>query len=376
MIKQISLITLTLISIISTNILNAQTHNKEDKELREKISQMLIVGFRAMELETSNEIYDLITKEKIGGVILFDYDVPSKKSIRNIESPDQLRTLCTELQKAGNNRLFISIDQEGGRVSRLKEKYGFPPTVSQQYLGDNNNKSLTTQWSARAASTLKSLGINLNFTPSVDLNVNPDCPIIGKLERSFSSNPKVIVENAKIVIQEHKKQGIATAIKHFPGHGSSTSDTHEGIVDVTKTYTEEELIPFRELIDEGVVDMVMTSHVFNANFDSLYPATMSYNTLTNKLKLQMEYKGIIISDDMAMGAISKQYDLETCLEKAINAGVDMFIFSNNGEKYDKEIGYKAIDTIFQLVKQGKVKESSINNSFSKISKLKSEMGLR
>lgn len=367
----------TLITIILLPfILNAQNNSKEDKQLREKIAQMLIIGFRGMELSPKSEIYGLIAKEKIGGVILFDYDVPSKKPKRNIENPDQLRALCSELQKLGNNQLFISIDQEGGKVSRLKEKYGFPPSVSQQFLGDNNNPKLTKEWASRSARNLKSLGINLNFTPSVDVNINSDCPIIGKLERSFSSDPEMVVKHAKIVIEEHNKLGITTTVKHFPGHGSSKSDTHNGIADITSTYDAQELVPFKELIEEGLVDVVMTSHVFNANFDSLYPSTMSYKTLTNMLKVEMGFKGIIVSDDMAMGAIAKQYDLETCLEKAINAGVDMFIFSNNGDNYDKEIGYKAIETIFKLVKQGKVDKRKISNSYAKILKLKTDKGLQ
>ena len=159
MIKRISLVFIITTIISLPFYLNAQNNSREDKELREKISQMLIIGFRGMELSPKNEIYDLIAKEKIGGVILFDYDVPSKKAKRNIENPNQLRSLCAEMQKLGNNRLFISIDQEGGKVSRLKEKYGFPPSVSQQYLGDNNNPIITKEWASRSARNLKSLGI-------------------------------------------------------------------------------------------------------------------------------------------------------------------------------------------------------------------------
>jgi len=374
--KKISIIILTIIGLFSTNILFAQDYSKKDIELRKKIAQMLIIGFRGMELKSSDPIYNLITKENIGGVILFDNDVPSKKPERNIYDPEQLTKLCTELQKAGKNRLFISIDQEGGKVSRLKEEYGFPPTVSQQFLGDNNKPKLTSQWAARSASTLKALGFNLNFVPCVDLNINPDCPIIGKMERSFSSDPQIVISNAKIVLEEYKRQGIITSIKHFPGHGSSTSDTHNGMVDVTKTYSEKELIPFKELISEDLVDIVMTAHVFNSNFDEKYPATMSYNTLTNKLRVQMGFNGIIVSDDMSMGAMVKQYDLKTCLEKSINAGVDMFIISNNGEQYDENIGYKAIDTIFRLVKDGKVSENKIVESWAKIQKLKMKWNIR
>ena len=374
--KKISIIILTIISLLYANILYSQENNKKDIELRKKIAQMLILGFRGMELKSSNPIYDLITKENIGGVILFDYDFPSKKPERNIRNPEQLRKLCSELQKVGGNRLFISINQEGGKINPLKEDYGFPPTASQEFLGDNNKLKLTSQWAARSASTLKSLGFNLNFVPCVDLKINPDCEIIGKMERSFSSDPKIVIVNARVVLEEYKKQGIITSIKHFPGYGSSTSETHNGILDITKTYSENELIPFKELISEDLVDIVMTANVFNSNFDENYPATMSYNILTNKLRLQMGFNGIIVSDDISNGEILKQYDLKTCLEKSINAGVDMFIISNNGEKYDENIGYKAIDAIFQLVKDGKVSENKIVESWARIQKLKMKWNLR
>lgn len=374
--KKISIIILTIIGLLSANILSAQEYNKKDVELRKKIGQMLILGFRGMELKSSSTIYNLITKENIGGVILFDYDFPSKKPERNIRNPEQLRKLCSELQKAGKNRLFISINQEGGKISPLKEDYGFPPTVSQEFLGNNNKLKLTSEWAARSASTLKALGFNLNFAPCVDLNINPDCPIIGKMERSFSSDPKIVISNSRKVLEEYKKQGIITSIKHFPGYGSSTSSTYNGILDITKTYSENELIPFKELISEGLVDIVMTANVFNSNFDEKYPATMSYNTLTNKLKVQMSFNGIILSDDISMGEILKQYDLKTCFEKSINAGVDMFIISNNGEKYDENIGYKSIDAIFQLVKEGKVSENKILESWAKIQKLKMKWDIR
>ncbi len=350
--------------------------SKEDGELRQMVAQMLILGFRGTELSSNDNIYTLIARENIGGVILFDYDVPSKKPLRNIENPTQVRKLCSDLQKAAKTTLFISVDQEGGKVARLKERDGFPPSVSQEYLGNNHNTKLTSEWAARAASNLRSLGFNLNFTPSVDVNINPNSPAIGKHERSFSSDYERVITHSKIVIEEHRKQGILTCIKHFPGHGSSTGDTHNGITDVSSTYDTVELIPYIRLLEEGYVDMIMTSHVFNSNLDSIYPATMSYSTLMNLLRVRMGYRGIIVSDDMAMGAIAKEYNLETALEKAINAGVDLFILSNNGEVYDDEIGFKAIDIICNLVKQGKISRSRIVESYAKIQKQKANMAVR
>ncbi|MDR1006166.1 MAG: hypothetical protein LBL74_04805, partial [Bacteroidales bacterium] len=302
----------------------AQQYDKEDLILRNRIGQMFIAGFRGEELKSESTIYKLITQNNIGGVILFDYDVPSKgKKERNIASPQQLKRLCEELQKAASYHLFISIDQEGGMVSRLKEKYGFPPTVSAEFLGNNNKSNITSSYATRTADLLQSLGINLNFAPCVDVNINPNNPIIGSIERSFSSNPDIVIRNARIWIEEARKKGIISAIKHFPGHGSSTKDSHKGMVDVSATYDSTEMKPFRELIAENVVDMVMTSHIFNSKFDKDYPATMSYRTLTNILRVQMGFRGVIVSDDMAMGAIAKEYALEYALQKAIEAGVNM-----------------------------------------------------
>ena len=353
-----------------------QQYNKEDLDLRNKIGQMFIVGFRGYELEANSSIYKLITRNNIAGVILFDYDVPSKgKKQRNISSFQQLQALCTQLQKAGNYHLFISIDQEGGKVSRLKEKYGFPQTVSANFLGENNKPHITASYAARTADLLQSLGINLNFAPCIDLNIDPNCPVIGAVERSFSSNPQVVVPNAKIWIEQARNKGIISAIKHFPGHGSSAKDTHNGMVDVSDTYNPQELEPFRLLTQENFTDMVMTSHIFNSKFDSLYPATLSYATLTNVLRVQMGFNGVIVSDDMAMGAIAKEYSFEVALQKAIEAGVNLFILSNNGEKYDENIAFTAIDVVFNLVKSGKLDKKYIVESYAKVEELKAKYGL-
>jgi beta-N-acetylhexosaminidase len=170
----------------------AQGYSSEDLLLRKKIGQMLIVGFRGSKLDSHTQIYQLITQYNVGGVVLFDYDVPSKgKTQRNITSPEQLKTLCEELQKAANHNLFISIDYEGGQVVRLKEKYGFSPTVSAEFLGENNKPALTAQYASRMATTLQSLGINLNFAPCIDVNINPNSPVIGAIERSFFFLPNI-----------------------------------------------------------------------------------------------------------------------------------------------------------------------------------------
>lgn len=361
-------ISLSLLAVLLSAC--GQQQNKEEKELKEKIAQMLMVGFRGTELTEDNHIYSDIKDLKIGGVILFEYDAPTKTRPRNVESEAQITKLVADMQAIADTKLLISIDQEGGKVNRLKENYGFPPTVSAQYLGEVNKPDTTALWADRTAELLYRMGINLNFAPSVDVNINPENPVIGKIERSFSSDPNTVAENARIWVVEHKKCGVISSLKHFPGHGSSKTDTHLGLTDVTDTWTEDELIPYKALISEGLCDMVMTSHVFNSKLDPDYPATMSKAILTGLLRDKLGYNGVIVTDDMAMGAIVEHYSFEEALEKTVNAGADILILSNNGKEYDPEVAKKAIDIIYKLIDEGKVEKQTIENAYNRIVTLK------
>ena len=338
--------------------------------LRYRIAQMLVIGFRGTELTQQNHIYSDVKNLQVGGVILFDYDAISKTRGRNITSPEQVKKLCYDLQKLSPNKLIISIDQEGGKVNRLKASAGFPATVSAQYLGKLNNADTTRYYAKKTAELLKQLGFNLNFIPCVDLDVNPDCPVVGKVERSFSANPDIVVKHSRIWIDEHRKQGILTSPKHFPGHGSSSSDTHLGVTDVTKTWTRKELIPYQELIKSGECNIIMVSHVFNRKLDSKYPATLSKKIVDGMIRNDLKFRGLVISDDMAMGAIVDHYSFEAALEKAINAGVDMLILSNNGRSYDSQVAQKAVDAIEKLVRQNKISELRINEAWQRVEEVK------
>ena len=202
---------------------------------------MILAGFRGTELEPGNPILADIRERHIGGVILFDYDVPSRSPVRNIKSPSQVKDLTGALKEASPYPLLIAVDQEGGKVSRLKENFGFPATVSQQSLGQRNDPAATRRAAEETAKTLAGCGFNINFSPVVDLNINPKNPVIGSLERSFSADPSIVIEHALEVIKAHHARGILTTLKHFPGHGSSKDDSHLGFVDVTETWDRSEL---------------------------------------------------------------------------------------------------------------------------------------
>ena len=361
----------TLLPLLIINSCYSQSSSaKKNISLDEKIGQMLLVGFRGTALSDTNHIARDIKKYHLGGVILFDYDVPSKSSERNIQSPNQLKTLIRDLKSLSDIPLIVSIDQEGGKVTRLKPSRGFPDIKSAEYLGKVDNVDSTRFYAQKTGRSLENLGINMNFAPVVDLNANPENPVIGTLERSFSSNPKKVVKHASIYIKTLNKYGVWSVLKHFPGHGSSKRDSHLGVVDVTDTWSKTELIPYRKLINKDLGDAIMTAHIFNRNIDPDYPATLSKPTITGLLRNQLNYQGVVISDDLMMGAIRQEYGLKTTINKAINAGVDILVFANNSI-YDPEIVPKAHKIIRELVDQGKITRKQINRSYERIIDLKS-----
>lgn len=340
--------------------------------LEEKIGQMIMVGFRGLEPADGNPVARDIRERHIGGVILFDYDVPSRTWGRNIESPGQLRALTASLQTLTAIPLFIAVDQEGGRIVRLKEKAGFPPTLSQKRLAAGGDPGKTARQAERTAKTLAGLGINLNFAPVVDLDLNPDNPVIGKLERSFSRDPATVSRHAGAVIEAHRRHGILTAPKHFPGHGSAAGDTHEGFVDVTGRWSALELEPFGTLIRRGEADMIMTAHIFNGKLDPEWPATLSRKTLTDLLRRDMGFSGVVISDDLQMKAIASRYGLETVIGQSILAGVDILLFANNSV-YEEDIAARAAGTIRMLVEKGVIPRERIDESWRRILRLKERL---
>jgi beta-N-acetylhexosaminidase len=338
-------------------------------DLTAKIGQMLMVGFRGLAVDAQHPILQDIGERNLGSVVLFSYDVLTASHERNIASPAQVTELVAALQSFADTPLLVAIDQEGGVINRLHERYGFPPTFSHQELGELNDLAATRQRAEAMASTLAGLGINLNLAPVVDLNTNPANPIIAAYERSFGADPHRVAEQAQAFIEAHHAQGVLCTLKHFPGHGSSTADSHQGFVDVTQTWSRQELIPYRVLIEAGLADAVMTAHVFNAQLDPGYPATLSHPTITGILRGELGYEGVVISDDMQMEAIRAHYGFETAIQKTLEAGVDIIAIGNN-LVYEEDIVTRTIGVITQLVENGATSVERIDASFQRIQRLK------
>lgn len=343
--------------------------------LSEKVAQMVVLGFRGTDTAHNAQLVSDLVETGIGGVILFEHNIAPV--LDGVDSRAVLRQLCAELQcvvrDAGREQLIIAIDQEGGMVNRLKPKYGFPASVSAQYLGELNCEDTTRSYYAAMADALVDVGINVNFGPSVDLNINPQCPVIGRIGRSFSCSESVVNRHAGFFIDEHHRRGIRTSLKHFPGHGSSMQDSHLGFTDVTETWTKRELGPYKYFIDRGLCDMVMVSHTFNAKLDPQYPATLSRRTVDSLLRQQMGYQGLVVTDDMNMKAITANYSFAEAMALTINAGVDLIIISNNIKGADNHGAQHIVDTIVDLVERGVVPRSRIDESYDRIMSFKRDL---
>ncbi|MEA1953899.1 MAG: glycoside hydrolase family 3 N-terminal domain-containing protein [Campylobacterota bacterium] len=346
--------------------------SKENLTLEKKVGQMLMVGFHGTTASPKSQICKDIKRYNLGAVILFDYNPVNKKRPKNIATKSQLAQLTKELQACSSDgKLLIAVDQEGGRVQRLKRKYGFYgkfPKASDVAKMDQTKIYSTYKKMSRE---LKSVGINYDLAPVVDLDINMKNHVIHGLGRSFGKDPKVVAKYASTFIDAMHSNGVLTSIKHFPGHGSSVGDTHKGFVDVTNLWKKAELEPYRLL--KSKADTVMVAHVFNKHIDAKYPATLSKKTVDGLLRKKLGYQGVVITDDLQMGAISKKYGFKSTLKLAINAGDDILLIGNQLDPRKVKSTKKLVDTIVSLVVSGDVKVESIDKAYARIQKLKKKL---
>ena len=379
-------------------------HQQRNAELSRMVGQMILVGFRGATPDALpvQELANDIRAGRVGGVILFSSDVArgremdlswdeirSANKVRNIVNVNQVKALNEYLQDAArdSNRppLFISIDQEGGRVVRLTLDHDFDfimPNARTQAA------DYTTEQVERMhyilSTRLRALGFNLNFAPVVDIDINPDSPAIGRLGRAFSSDPMTVVAYARAAMTGMERAGMIWSLKHFPGHGSARGDTHFETVDITNVWSDVELVPYRELLVPTPTGpglriaqngMVMIAHVFNRNIDDRFPASMSYRTIEGLLRRGMNFDGVVISDDLQMGAIYQNFGLRETLKHAILAGNDIMLLGNN-MTYTPNLGRAAHAEIMDLVRAGEIPRMRIVQSYNRIMKLKSRVESR
>lgn len=293
---------------------------------------------------------------RVGGVILFDVDLPAflrrreageeegaarMAAVRNVVSPSQTGALSAALREALRppGGLMVAVDQEGGRVVRFNPARGFAPTVSARELAAIDDAAWERSAAANA-SIVRGAGCDVNFTPCVDAAVNPANPIIARKDRSFGADVETVCACALEVIEAHTRLGVVTALKHFPGHGSSEGDTHLGFVDVTHTWrADPELAVYQRLV--GKLDasrtMVMTGHLFHAGIDADHPASLSQAHTTGLLRETLGFRGVVVTDSLDMGAVTARYGVDEAVLLAVNAGADILLDAFNGPIAAEEV---------------------------------------
>ncbi|MGN6671612.1 MAG: glycoside hydrolase family 3 N-terminal domain-containing protein [Candidatus Nucleicultricaceae bacterium] len=284
--------------------------------------QNIIIGFEGTHPNdrTVMEVSRLIEAGAIGGLIFFKY---------NILSPIQVRALTRHFHSlSAPHPLFLSVDQEGGRVERLSTSNGFKSHRSAFQIASLRDVEAAKVHYISMAEMVREAGFNLVFGPVVDHH-DAACPIIGQYQRAYGSETAEITPYAEAFVESFRRLGILTCIKHFPGHGSSRADSHAGFVDVTDHWTADELIPFKAMITTGHADMVMTAHVWHKNVDQADPASLSGAWIREKLRTQLAYNGVVITDDLYMGAIMNHAPLKDAVARSFLAGGDIALLSMN-----------------------------------------------
>jgi beta-N-acetylhexosaminidase len=333
------------------------------------IGQMIMVGFAGANERDPGvmAVRDQLAKGVIGGVVLYP---------ENIGSQTELRALTAFLGNAKSSPVpFIAVDQEGGLVQRLTHRDGYTYFPSARSVG--RNPSFASPESAirlykAMADELAEAGFNLNFGPVVDLNLNPDNPVIGGRERSFGADPNAVTALARAFILAHREAGIVTVVKHFPGHGSSHTDSHKALADVSETWREVELEPYRQLAHDGLLDGVMIGHLYHPRFSdgARLPASLSGRAI-HALRAEgyIGFQGVVFSDDMEMGAVRDDYSIEERVLKAVNAGTDLIVFSNVKSR-DPELGVQIHAIIADAVRDGRISRLRIEQAYGRIMLLK------
>lgn len=341
---------------------------KPPSSLDQMIGQMLLIGFDGISARDSDprNIARQLRNGYLGGVIFME---------RNIRSPKQVREL-TKLFGGTGAPLppFISVDQEGGRVQRLASEKGFSQTPDATTLARTFDPSDAYRIYYKLAREMDETGFNLNFGPVLDLDLNPDNPIIAGRSRSFGDRPEQVIAYAQAFISAHRDAGLLTAGKHFPGHGSSWADSHRRLVDLTASWNEMELDPYRVLAGRGMLDIVMVGHLFHPAFspNGRTPATYSKTAISKILRRHVGFKGVVITDDLAMEAAAEGYAMRDRLIRAIQAGNDILLITK-GAALKADFAKWAISVIREEVESGRISKKRISESYHRILALKREM---
>lgn len=327
----------------------------DEMTVEEKVGQLLVIGVDGTSF--SIEMENLIRNYHVGGVIVMG---------KNVSTTAEMLQLINDSKQANEPNeipLFMSVDEEGGRVSRLPA--GVPKLPASAQIGKLNDETVSYRAGIYLAEVLHEFGYNMNFAPVLDINSNPKNPVIG--DRSLGANPELVAQLGVATMHGMKDNGIIPVVKHFPGHGDTLIDSHKALPKV-KTSLEGlrnvELVPFQRAIDEGV-DAVMVAHILFPALDPDYPSSLSKAIMTGLLRTDMQFDGVIITDDLTMGAISNDYTIPEAAVQSFIAGSDLLLIVNG---YDNQIN--TVDALMKAIEAGDITEQRLNESVKRILTLK------
>ncbi len=338
-------------------------------ELNPRLGELLLVGFHGTALQDNADLDRLLCETRVAGVILF-----ARNIVDAAQTARLTRDLTARARACTGRPLLVAVDAEGGQVMRLGPAAGWTATLSHQDLGQAGDLAQTELEARRIGGMLRDAGINWNLAPVIDVGYNPANPVIVGVGRSFGANPKLVAAQARAYIAGMHAAGILTAVKHFPGHGSSVDDSHAGFVDVTDTARPEvELVPYRLLLAEGVVDAVMTAHVFNRHLDAWVPATLSRPTIDGVLRSELGWRGVVVSDDMRMGAIEQHYGAGDAAVRALRAGVDLILIADDRLPGDRSASAETLEAIRRALRRGRLPAGQVDEALARIAALRSRL---
>jgi beta-N-acetylhexosaminidase len=311
----------------------------------------------------------LLCETRAGGALLFGRNVVDAGQVGRLT-----RWMTARALACAGRPLLVGVDAEGGRVMRLGTAAGYTGTLSHRDLGDAGDLALTELEAMRIGGRLREAGISWNLAPVVDVGYNPANPVIVGTGRSFGPDPARVTAHVRAYLAGMRAAGLLTALKHFPGHGSSFADSHLGFVDVSDTARPDlELAPYRTLMAEGIVDAVMTAHVFNRRLDPRYPATLSRPTITGLLRAQLGWDGVVVSDDLRMGAIEQHYGLDEAAVLALDAGVDVLLIADDRLPDGRSAAHVALTAIRHALEHGRLTPDTIEAALTRIDTLRARL---
>jgi beta-N-acetylhexosaminidase len=333
--------------------------------LEQMAGQMIVVGFQGDSADAASvtALRDDIAAGRLGGVMFLKVNVTSLANVAEMNRA--FRAASPELPP------LITLDQEGGAVERLTEDVGFTEIPRAVVVAAENTPDEAEALYARMAEGVAELGFTINFGPVVDIDRNPENQVIAKYGRAFGTDAETVTVYAEAFIRAHHQAGLVTALKHFPGHGSSTADSHEGFVDITETWDPVELEPYRALIAAGEADMVMIGHLYHADYAASpgEPSSFSRRWIEDVLRGELGFDGVVISDDLEMGAIRDHFTLEETVVGAVEAGMDILLFSNTSD-YRPGLGQEVLDILLAEAEADPAFAARIEQSYERIVALK------